>query len=71
MLGYDDASFDGDWNIESQAQCWFSPIELYDANNTCSGVVDSGYDFMYTANLIKIKRFEKRSCFKDDDLWML
>ena len=68
MTGYDEPSLDGDFNIENKCSTWFSPIELYDKENTCGDIVNSGYEFMYSHSIYKIKHFESRVDFKDNDI---
>ena len=66
MIGFDDPSFDGEWNKEEKTQCWFSPCELYDRYNRVNDVAYSGFDWMYTndpspAGSVKAKSLSRMS----------
>lgn len=69
MIGFDDPSFDGEWNKEERTQCWFSPGELYDRYNRVNDVAYSGFDWMYTNDLRDVIRHERRTQFKSNDVY--
>jgi len=68
MIGFDDPSFDGDWNREERTQSWFSPVELYDRYNRVNDVVYSGFDWMYTNDTRSVVGHERRWQFRNSDL---